>query len=59
MKCSQCKQPVPEYGAVLLTCDGDFACSDACEYVWKKERDNFFNNIITDDKRFQSWMLGE
>lgn len=57
IKCSHCKEPTPEYGAILLTCDGDFACSFKCEQAWKAERDHFFS-IISDDTKYNAWMTG-
>lgn len=41
---------------ILVSPDGDFACSEACEDKYKKDRDHFFNFIITDDKAFSDWL---
>jgi hypothetical protein len=30
MKCSACGKILPEYGAKLISCDGDFVCNDEC-----------------------------
>ena len=58
MKCWVCKGEVPEYGAILLTVDGDFACSKDCEIKYKRDRDHFFNVILPDDRKYKNWMDG-
>jgi len=44
------------HGGVLVTPDGDFACSDACAEKYKKDRDYFFDVIIPDDRKFAYWL---
>lgn len=57
MHCIQCKQLITdESKAVLVTCDGDFACSEECKKKWEKERDFFYEHIITDDAKFSAWL---
>ena len=58
MKCWVCKGEVPEYGAILLSGDGDFACSKECEKRYKRERDHFFNVIVHDEERCKNWLMG-
>lgn len=61
IKCEVCGKKldsVPGFSTehVLLTPDGDFACSDKCAKEWEKKRDKFFNEILPDDKKFASWL---
>ncbi len=56
VRCTVCKQSAEGLDAVLLTCDGDFACSEACAEKWRKDRDHFFNNVIHDDQAFANWI---
>ena len=56
MDCSVCDKYLPEYGCVVLTMDGDMACSKKCEEEYKKERDHFLNVTIHDDKLFEEWL---
>lgn len=57
MKCTVCKNSVPEMNGRLLTVDGDFACSDICEAQWNKDRDAFFNTICNNEKNTENWLL--
>ena len=59
MKCTVCPKQCPEYGAVLLNADGDFACSKECEEKYKKDRDHFFNTIVHSDVLTEKWLHGE
>ena len=43
--------------SVLATCDGDFACSPKCLIEFKKQRDNFFDNI-SNDNFYKKWLYG-
>jgi len=56
MKCTVCENQCLEYGAKLLTIDGDFACSDLCKEQYEKERDHFLNTVIHDDQLFSNWL---
>jgi len=42
--------------AVLLNCDGDFACSPECAKEYERQRDNFLNNILPNDELFEAWL---
>jgi hypothetical protein len=55
MKCSQCGKECPEYGAVLLNGDGDFACSQACADAHEREQDHFLNVTIHSDEAMEAW----
>ena len=39
----------------LATIDGDFACCEKCLIEFKKQRDEFFENI-SDDKWYNKWI---
>jgi len=56
MKCFVCKKELPEYGAILLGCDGDFVCSKKCNQKYEDDKKHFFDNVINDDKKFNKWM---
>jgi hypothetical protein len=61
MRCIQCHKEVdPEWdvGCIFIGCDGDFACSQKCHENYMKEREDFFNNILPDDKKFAQWLGG-
>ena len=55
MKCAQCGGNADTLDKRLLTMDGDFACSEACEKKYKAERDRFFNDVIHDDDKMAKW----
>ena len=55
MSCFQCNKSLPEYGAILISCDGDFVCSEKCKEEYEKEKTHFFNVIIHDDKLMEKW----
>ncbi len=55
MRCCQCIKKFNHDG-ILVTCDGDFVCSNTCKINWENERDKFFNEIVHDDKKFEEWM---
>jgi hypothetical protein len=57
MKCTVCKNSVPEYGGKLLTPDGDFACGTICETKWHKEKDAFFKDIVHNENKVRNWLL--
>lgn len=59
MECSVCRDEVPEYGGILLTIDGDFACSEKCEIKYKKDKEHFFNVIVHDEEKCKNWLMGE
>ncbi len=59
MKCAQCGGNADTLDARVLTIDGDFACSGACEQKWKAARDHFLNVTIHDDKLMEKWWRGE
>lgn len=49
MKCSVCKKKIEhEYKAILLNCDGDFACDKKCKDQYEKDKNEFFGNIGND-----------
>lgn len=57
--CSVCKKPIDpgwNIGLVLLTCDGDFACSDTCADKWRKELDHFLEVILPNDRLYAEWL---
>lgn len=57
MKCDFCKKEiVNELEAVLVSCDGDFVCSQACKEKREREMDHFYNVILPDDKKFAEWL---
>lgn len=56
MKCFQCGKEIgvtEEY--VVQEPDGDFF-HENCLAVYEKERDEFFNEIVNDDKKFNKWI---
>lgn len=58
MKCvnEKCNRDADTLTAVLVSADGDFACSPACKREYEKQRDHFLNVTIHDDKEFDAWM---
>jgi len=55
MKCAQCGKELPEIGAKLISCDGDFVCNDQCHAAFKRDMDAVCN---MSDSQFESWMRG-
>lgn len=57
MKCDHCKQEINEGQTMIpVTPDGDFVCSIECKSLWERKRDDFFNDILTDDEKFEEWL---
>lgn len=52
-KCSN--DPMKSIYVVVATIDGDFACCQKCLNEYKKQRDNFFDNI-DNNKFFKNWL---
>ena len=57
-KCFQCWNPLPEHGAILISQDGDFVCSEKCRRDYETEKEHFFNDVVHDPKKFEDWMMG-
>lgn len=52
-----CKNdPMDSPNRVAWGCDFDMACNQQCYDEACKQRDHFFNNVITDDRKFASWL---
>jgi len=57
MKCFQCKKEI--YGKEIVTVpDGD-TFHEECYDTFIKERNEFFNEIIIDDERYDNWINDE
>lgn len=56
IKCEVCEGNADVLSAVVLNCDGDFACSEECAKKYKEERDHFFNHVVHDDNAFADWL---
>jgi len=58
IKCvnERCGKSVPEYGGVLMSGDGDFACCQKCADEYKKQRDHFCSVTLCDDALFEKWL---
>lgn len=59
MKCSVCHKSADTLDKRLLNADGDFACGEACEKVYKAERDDFFNRIVHSEELTGKYLRGE
>ena len=53
------RNPLDSISAVVVTVDGDFACSEECKREWEKQRDYFLENILPDERRTEQWLKGE
>jgi len=56
LKCSN--DSLKSMHRVVVNIDGDMACCKKCEIEYKKQRDNFFNVIVHDEKKCKEWLLG-
>jgi hypothetical protein len=56
IKCVHCGGNADVLGAVVVSIDGDFACSPACRDAWKKEMHRVCTEILPDDQKFADWM---
>lgn len=57
--CVYCGRDVESYsliGGVLVSPDGDFACSEICAEKYRYDWDHFNRETITDDQKFASWL---
>ena len=52
----KCRKCVPEIGAVLVSCDGDFACCQSCADEFHKQVNHFCSVTLCDDNLFEEWM---
>ena len=59
MSCCNCQGSLPEVGAILMNCDGDFTCSENCEKEYKKKREHFFKHIVHCEAKTRAWLLGK
>lgn len=59
MRCvnEKCGRDADRLGAVVVSVDGDFACSPACKQEYEKQKKHFFDNIVQDEKRCERWLL--
>ena len=51
-----CNKSSDTLDSVLVSCDGDFACSKYCEKEFKKQMNHFCSVTLKDDSLFQKWM---
>lgn len=51
MKCFVCKKEIKndELTAILISGDGDFACSEKCKKQYQNDERMFFDNIDNDE----------
>jgi hypothetical protein len=59
MTCAQCGGDADKLEKKLLNQDGDFACGEACEKEYKRERDHFFNTLVHDPDKMEKWLRGK
>lgn len=52
----KCRKGVAEYGAVLVSCDGDFACCQKCADEYRKQMDHFCSVTLCDNNLFEEWL---
>jgi len=58
-KCFHCSKPLPEYGAILISQDGDFVCNERCKRGYETEKQHFFDNIVGDAQKTKDWLMGK
>lgn len=58
MSCFVCQGPLNEFTEILLSADGDFACSQKCKDKYEKDKAHFFNVIVHDPDKCEAWLLG-
>lgn len=51
------KNPFDSPNMVPWGCDGDACCNEHCYQEARKQMDHFCSHILTDDKRFSSWLV--
>ena len=58
VKCvnEKCKRDADRPGAVVVSIDGDFACSPDCKQAWTKQMDHFLTVTINDNEKFNAWL---
>lgn len=54
MKCFVCDNKVIH--GILLSADGDFACSQKCKEKHEQDREHFLNVVIHDDQLYEAWL---
>jgi len=58
MKCNV-QKPYDKIGCVCVSCDGDFACCQACANEYKEQMAHFFNDIVHSPAKTEAWLRGE
>jgi hypothetical protein len=53
-KCNE--NPLNSLWRVVVNVDGDMACCPECAENYRKQRDQFLNVTIQDDKLFEQWL---
>lgn len=53
------KDPFNSINAIVVSIDGDFACSPECKAAYERQKDHFYKHIAPNERRFEKWMLGE
>jgi predicted nucleic acid-binding Zn ribbon protein len=61
MKCFVCKKEIEndELNAILISEDGDFACSEKCVKKYKKDKNHFFEVTIKSEKLVENYLKGK
>jgi hypothetical protein len=57
-KCGKEIDPEWDTDCLVISVDGDFVCSKKCFEEYKRQKDNFYENIAPDEKRCYNWLLG-
>ena len=58
MKCIHCHEKIEdESRMILITVDGDFACTPECKTRFETARDHFLNDVIHDDAKMKDWWI--
>jgi len=58
IKCEVCDGNADTPAHVLLNCDGDFACGEACAKKYEEEKQRFFGSIGNDEAYASWWAAG-
>lgn len=53
------KDPLNSINSIVVSIDGDFACSPECKAKYERQKAHFFNHIVHDEGRCERWLRGE
>lgn len=58
IKCCNCDGDADVPGAICISIDGDFVCSQKCKEEYERKREHFLSVVVHDDAKMDAWWKG-